>query len=184
MKYSDLVQFEPIESVIQLRDADSLVNAQKLVETYVMSDSMVERIKEQILPNLQFQEPKDNMGLLIVGNYGTGKSHLMSVISAVAEHSDLVKVLRNPKAGAEIAPIAGKFKVIRVEIGAVTMPLRDILCQKLTERLKEMGVEYHFPPSSEVTDNKDLFMAFANDFFCKPPTWSGFSCVRNSYFRP
>jgi DNA replication protein DnaC len=27
----------------------------------------------------------DNKGLLVVGNYGTGKSHLMSVISALAE---------------------------------------------------------------------------------------------------
>ena len=26
------------------------------------------------------------------------------------------------------------------------------------------------------------FPTFANDFFCKPPTWSGFSGVRNCYF--
>jgi hypothetical protein len=31
MKYSDLVQFDPIETVIQLRDADDLRAAKELV---------------------------------------------------------------------------------------------------------------------------------------------------------
>jgi hypothetical protein len=44
MKYGDLIQFEPIESVIQLLDANRPDEAKKLVATYVMSDDMAERI--------------------------------------------------------------------------------------------------------------------------------------------
>ena len=33
MRYGDLVQFDPIESIIQLRDADELSEAQQLVRT-------------------------------------------------------------------------------------------------------------------------------------------------------
>ena len=44
MRYGDLIQFEPIESVIQLLDANRPDEAKKLVATYVMSDDMAERI--------------------------------------------------------------------------------------------------------------------------------------------
>jgi len=44
---------------------------------------MAERLVTVVFPNLQF-EPADSKGILVVGNYGTGKSHLMSVLSAIA----------------------------------------------------------------------------------------------------
>ena len=37
MKYGDLIQFEPIESVIQLQDADELSEAQQLVALQVFN---------------------------------------------------------------------------------------------------------------------------------------------------
>jgi hypothetical protein len=37
MKYGDLIQFEPIESVVQLRSADAADAARQLVEKYVIS---------------------------------------------------------------------------------------------------------------------------------------------------
>jgi hypothetical protein len=78
MRYGDLIQFEPIESVIQLLDANRPDEAKKLVATYVISDDMADRIAKQIIPQLSFDESVDHMGVLVVGNYGTGKSHLMS----------------------------------------------------------------------------------------------------------
>ena len=77
MKYRDLIQFDPIESVIVLRSADDSDKAAELVRSYVMSDDMVELISVKILSQLRF-EGTDNKGVLLVGNYGTGKSHLMS----------------------------------------------------------------------------------------------------------
>ena len=87
MKYSELIQFEPIKSVVQLREANSASDARRLVETFVISDRMAELLGDLVFPQLQFTRPADNKGLLVVGNYGTGKSHLMAVISAVAEHA-------------------------------------------------------------------------------------------------
>lgn len=56
----------------------------------VIPDDMAERLTTVVLPQLQFEQPvDDNKGLLVVGNYGIGKSHLMSVISAVAEYAKL-----------------------------------------------------------------------------------------------
>ena len=88
MKYSELIEFQPIESIIQLRDANRKATAKELVSTYVISEQMAERLREVVIPQLQFEKPHDNKGLLVVGNYGTGKSHLLSVISSVAENSN------------------------------------------------------------------------------------------------
>ena len=59
--------------------------------------------------------------------YGTGKSHLMSVISALAENGELSSHLNDKNVALAAAKIGGHFKVVRTEIGATTMSLRDIL---------------------------------------------------------
>lgn len=157
MRYGDLIQFEPIESVVQLRDADEAASARQLVSTYVISDEMAEKLTGLVIPQLQFDQPVDNKGLLVVGNYGTGKSHLMSVISSIAENADLLSALGNAQVAQAANAIAGKFKVVRTEIGATTMSLRDILVGELEEALTAMGVTYTFPDASQVPNNKRAF---------------------------
>ena len=53
MKYSELIDFEPIESIIQLREADQHDKARHLVETFVVSDRMAEQLVDLVFPNLQ-----------------------------------------------------------------------------------------------------------------------------------
>ncbi len=158
MKYRDLVQFEPIESVVQLRAADERTEAERLVRTYVISDRMADLLVNLVIPHLQAAQPADNRGLFIVGNYGTGKSHLMSVLSAVAEHADLAPALSHPQVAMATRDIAGRFKVVRTEIGATTMPLRDILFGALEQVLAALGVKFAFPPMDQTANSKDLLL--------------------------
>lgn len=130
MQYRDLIQFEPIESVIQLLDANRADEAKKLISTYVISDQMADRIAKQMVPQLSFDESVDHKGMLVVGNYGTGKSHLMSVLSLVAEDASYLPMIRHPKVVEAAETIAGKFKVHRIEIFS-QMSLRDIVTQEL-----------------------------------------------------
>jgi len=168
MKYGDLIEFEPIESVVQLRDADEAVSARNLVGSYVISDEMAEKLTGLVIPQLQFDQPADNKGLLVVGNYGTGKSHLMSVISAICEHTDLLSALENLPVKEAAERIAGRFKVVRTEIGATEMSLRGILTGSLEEYLAAMGVTYTFPEASQVPNNKrafeEMMTAFHQEF--------------------
>ena len=168
MKYGDLVHFESIESVVQLHDADDGVAARRLVETYVISEEMSERLVELVVPQLQFEQPTDNKGLLVVGNYGTGKSHLMSVVSCIAENRDLVACLSNSDVEKAARMIAGRFKVVRTELGATTMSLREILVAELEEHLEGMGVGFAFPPMSQVPNHKrafeEMMVAFHEEF--------------------
>ena len=157
MKYGDLIQFDPIESVVQLRDANKADAARQLVSTYVISDEMADRLIHLVIPQLQFDAPVDNKGLLIVGNYGTGKSHLMSVLSSIAADTDLLDAVYHADVRDAVARIAGRFKVIRTEIGATTMPLRDILIAELEEHLDKLGVDYIFPDLDSISSHKRAF---------------------------
>jgi len=156
MRYGDLIQFEPIESVIQLLDANRPDEAKKLVSTYVISDDMAERIAKQIIAQLSFDESVDHKGVLVVGNYGTGKSHLMSVLSLVAEDAAYLPMIRHSKVSEAAESIAGKFKVHRIEISS-QMSLRDIITQQLELFLEKNGISYTFPPADKVVNNKEAF---------------------------
>jgi hypothetical protein len=165
MFYKDLIQYEPIESLVQLKDASNTQKAANLVSTYVISEEMSDRISNLIIPQLQFDSPTDNKGLLIVGNYGTGKSHLLSVISAICGDATLIEYLTDAQVKEKAEIIAGRFKVvIRTELGATTMPLRDILVRELEESLKKDGIAYTFPPMDKSysikKDLEDMMQAF------------------------
>lgn len=164
MHYSDLIQFDPIETIVQLRDANNLNAAERLVESYVISDEMAERLTGVVFRHLQFQEPADNKGLLVVGYYGSGKSHLLSVISSIAEHKDMATLIRSEQVATASASIAGQFKVVRTEIGATEMSLREILTAELEEYLAQIGVTYSFPAATEVPGYKKAFEDMMAEF--------------------
>lgn len=164
MRYSDLIQFDPIESVVQLRDSEKRDRALDLISSYVISKDMGQRLTEVFFPNLALEGNPDSKGVLVVGNYGSGKSHLMSVVSAIAEDADVLEHVENSEVREAAQSFAGRYKVIRMEIGATTMGLREILTGSLTKHLAGMDVDFVFPEAHEVSENKtsleDMMAAF------------------------
>lgn len=169
MRYDELVQFEPIESIVQLRESNRQEYALQLLDTYVISDRMEELFADVIFEQLQFERPADNKGLLVVGNYGTGKSHLMSVMSTVAELEGSASRLNNPLVAEKAKQIEGKFLVVREEIGSTTMSLRDIVCGYIEDHLAALGVDFAFPPANQVRNNKIAFAEMMGAFQDKYP---------------
>ena len=169
MKYRDLIQFEPLERVIKLTQTGERKEAQPLVSSYVISDTMADRLSNIVFKHLQFEDPFENMGLLIVGNYGTGKSHLMSVISAIAADADMVQFISNKTVAESAKSIAGKFKVIRAEIGSVEMSLRDIIVHELEAFLEAEGLDFAIPPADKIVNNRGWLQDMMGVFNAKYP---------------
>lgn len=169
MKYKELIQFEPIEDVIQLRQSTKKDIAKSLVSTYVISDQMQEKLSNIVFPQLQFDKPADNKGMLIVGNYGTGKSHLMAVISALAEDETFLESVQNDQVKKDAKDIAGKFKVKRLEIGAVATSFRDIVISNLEEFLEDEGIQFQFHEADQIDSNKRDFEQMMAKFHEKNP---------------
>ena len=124
MKYSELISFNPIEDVIQLTTSDDSNRAREYVKSYVMSDEMAENLQAPVIDQLQMEEVVDNKAVMIVGNYGTGKSHLMSVLAAIATDADNLEYAQNKTFVKDMEIVAGKFEVLRLKVDGLTMPLR------------------------------------------------------------
>ena len=122
MKYAKLIDFHPIEDVIQLKSADDAATGRSYVESYVVSDAMAENLSNAMINQLQLDEVIDNKGVLVVGNYGTGKSHLMSVVSAIASDADNLPLLKNKKLANEMTSIAGRLVGPALTISGTSMP--------------------------------------------------------------
>lgn len=168
MKYSELISFNPIEDVIQLRSAENKDKAREYVKTYVMSDLMAENMQAPLIDQLQMDEVIDNKGVLVVGNYGTGKSHLMSVISAIATDADNLQYLQNKKFAKQMDVIAGKFEVLRIEIGGVVMPLYDVIMGYVQDDFDNRGIDFEIPKYESVKSLKtvieNMMIAFADKY--------------------
>jgi predicted ATPase len=169
MKYNELVHFEPIQSVVQLTDADHKDDALRLLDSYVISDRMSATIADNIIEQLQFERPVDNKGILVVGNYGSGKSHLMSVISTLAEYTGTASHLKDERVAGKATQVEGKFKVIRLELGSTRQDFRGIITSELEVGLANMGIDFEFPRDDEIINNKSSLLAMMEVFNKKYP---------------
>ena len=146
MKYRDILQFDPITDVIQLDKLESSDYRDDIIKSFVYPDYFVETIIPEIVRNLKFGE-RNKKGIQIIGNYGTGKSHLMSLVSLIAENSGYLDKVTNSKAKDILAPIAGKYMVHRFEM-QTTRQLWDIVTFQLQRYLNDINVDYTFDPDS------------------------------------
>ena len=168
MKYSELITFKPIETTIQLLESSKKDVAKELVSTYVMSATMAEAMQAPVIDQLQMEEVIDNKAIMVVGNFGTGKSHLMSVLSAVANDKANLKYLQNKDFAKSMEIVAGKFEVLRMKIDGLTMPLREIIMREIEDDFADRGINYKAPKLDSVRDNtkmvKEAMEKFQNKY--------------------
>ena len=169
MKYSELISFKPIESTIQLLETAEKSAARDAVSTYVMSDSMAEGMQAPVIDQLQMEDVVDNKAIMVVGNFGTGKSHLMSVIAAVATDADNLQYLQNKNFAKNCEIIAGKFEVLRMKVDGLTMPLREIIMGEIEDDFAARGIDYEVPNLDSVRDNSRIIKETMTKFQEKYP---------------
>jgi hypothetical protein len=171
MVYKELIHFEPISSVIKLVNAGELPIAETLVKTFVFSKKMKEDMQEIIIKNLIPNPTYETKGIQIVGSYGTGKSHLMALVSVISENADLLNHLAADDVKQSFQKIAGQYKVLRFEIGT-DKPLKDIVFAQLERYLSNQMIDFTFDDKSldswkvEITKMMAAFEAkFPNHHF-------------------
>lgn len=141
MKYKDLIQFDPIDEIIKFSKLENEDYRAKIVGNFVCSKTYEEYIIPQICATLDLSSTKETKGIQIVGNYGTGKSHLMSLFTIIAEDASYLSLLKSEKAKERLKSIAGKYKVFRFELGN-NQELWDIVTYKIDNALQQWGVDY------------------------------------------
>ncbi|MFH0736764.1 MAG: DUF6079 family protein [bacterium] len=147
MKYKELINFEPITSVVKLASSSDTNIAESLVKTFVFSTKIKEDIEEIVIKNLIPNPPYETKGIQIVGSYGTGKSHLMAMVAAIAENENYIQCLATDSLKNLFKKIAGHYKVLKFEIGT-DKPLKDVLFSHIEKFLLDENVDFTFDLSS------------------------------------
>lgn len=141
MKYRDLIQFESVDEIIKFDKLNDGDYRDRLVKTFVCSNAFENFIIPRICQELDLDSVKETKGLQVVGNYGTGKSHLMSLFSIIAEDAHYLDFLNNQRAKECFQKIAGRYKVLRFEISGKNS-LWEILTYQVDRCFEEWGVNY------------------------------------------
>ena len=166
MKYQELLNFEPITEVVKFSRTNESDYQRSLLRTFVFSDSIKNHLIPLMIRNLDLTNSKESFGLQVVGNYGTGKSHLMSLVSLIAEDESLLDLVSEQKPKHDLETIAGKFKVLRFELGN-TESLWEVITYRINKYLADIGVIFSFEghgPRS-YSDKLLLMMAEFEDKF-------------------
>ena len=181
MKYSELIEFRPIEDVIQLKSADDAQKSREYVRSYVMSDRMAKILRAAVVDQLKL-DAVESKGILVVGNYGTGKSHLMSVLAAVANDADNLPLLNNRNFADVDATIAGTHIILAAQdLGLGSTWVGRIDTDKLFEALDSFIGKYNdlnfillnYDPddSIEKVPESSVIYAEADNKYCKIRTY-------------
>jgi energy-coupling factor transporter ATP-binding protein EcfA2 len=161
MKYKELINFEPITEVVQFAQTEQDEYQKNLVKTFSFSESFSNNLIPRMIRNLDYSKQGETFGIQVVGNYGTGKTHLMSLISLIAEKEELLDLVNDEKPKNDLKAIAGKFKVLRFELGG-TESLWDFIAFKIECYFKDLGIEFSFTGHGPITYQEKLRLMMAD----------------------
>ena len=162
MKYRDIIQFESLNEVVKFNRLNDEDYRKNTVSSYVFSDTYERTIIPAICKNLDYTAGYETFGLQIVGTYGTGKSHLMSLFSLIAENADYLPLIKNEKAAKVLGVIAGKYKIVRFELGSAD-ELWNLVCHQIDLKFKDWGIDY----SIAVDNKQDMYKDKLNRMMAK-----------------
>jgi hypothetical protein len=87
-KISDIIEVPPVKTVIELAtvrdyDAENAEEPTNLLETFVVTEDIEKNL--QIILERVASYPNEGMGFFLTGNFGSGKSHFLSVLSLLLQ---------------------------------------------------------------------------------------------------
>lgn len=167
MKYNELINFEPITEVVKFSETHKDDYQKNLVKTFVFSKTFKDHLIPLMVRNIDFEATGESFGLQVVGNYGTGKSHLMSLVSLIAEDAQLLSLVQEDKPREELEKISGKFKVLRFELGG-TDSLWDYVTYKIEDYFMSLGLTFSFDGHGMIT-YADKLKIMMSEFEAKFP---------------
>jgi len=151
-KIRDLINFQKIKEVI---DIDALHDKQKMVENYVISESMEEYLVH-LLEDIQNDTHK---AAQIIGGYGSGKSHLLAFIISILTEKELRKYIKNERVRETAEKLDREFVVVHWELQPNDVSLAEYFYDNIELQLEEKyGIKYAFPPLEGVIDHKKNIM--------------------------
>ncbi|MEJ6949405.1 DUF6079 family protein [Natronospora cellulosivora (SeqCode)] len=168
MKIKELINFEEIKDVVDIdNDTKDEESSKKLVSNYIFSKNIKGHLKILIE---DFAKPK-HRSAQIIGNYGSGKSHLLGILAAVLDNPELSDYIQDSEIKDLLKEnLKRKFKVIQFELQPSAAPLSHFFYDRLELKLKEKyGIEIPPIDPEKVYDHKEKVKEILNIIKVKDP---------------
>lgn len=133
MQIKELFNFEDIQQVIAIGNIE---NEQEMVEKFVISPNLKEDLLE-FLEYLKGNKPEKNTSIDVIGNYGTGKSHLLTFLSLILSNHEMIQYIQDDELKEEFNSINKEFLVVKYELPGQDKSLEDIFFYRVKKQLKE-----------------------------------------------
>ena len=161
----DLIQFEEVTDVIQLRKAG---DEEEIVSKYVISDAL----RGHLLYMFQQMTSDTHRSFNVIGNYGTGKSHFLKFVAVILEHPELRPLIRDPQVQQAALDFPRRFGVVRFECPAAKeVPLRRMFYDEVQEQLEEQyDIEVEEVDLQRDYDNKKAVRRIVSQIKAGDPT--------------
>ena len=122
MKIKELFNFEDIQQVIAIGNIE---NEQEMVEKFVISPNLKGDLLE-FLEYLKGNKPEKNTSVDVIGNYGTGKSHLLTFLSLILSNPEMIQYIQDEELKKEFASVNREFLVVKYELPGQDKTLEEI----------------------------------------------------------
>lgn len=133
MQIKELFNFEDIQKVIEIT---KIGDEQEMVEKFVISPNLKEDLLE-FLEYLKGQKPERNTSVDIIGNYGTGKSHLLSFLSIILSNPEMIQYIQDEELKNEFSTMDKEFLVVKYDLPGQNKSLEDIFIYRVKKQLKD-----------------------------------------------
>jgi len=128
-KVRNLINFEEVHEVIQINAID---NPNEIVSKYVISENLAEKLVE-LFNQLRQNKHKS---VHVIGDYGTGKSHLLAFISLVLRNKELRDLIGDKKVRKALEALDREYAIIQFELPATQkVSLAEIFYDQLQSQL-------------------------------------------------
>ncbi|MBF0225032.1 MAG: hypothetical protein HQK76_06210 [Desulfobacterales bacterium] len=129
----NLFNFQRIKDVVDIdADLDEMSKRHDLVKSYVISESLENQIVE-FFDNLVKPNHKAST---VIGNYGSGKSHLIGFLVSLVADPSFSEVIKSEKIKKSVKNLNRKFYTVQFELQAGQVELKQWFFGKIRQQLK------------------------------------------------
>ncbi|MDM8535427.1 DUF6079 family protein [Desulfobacterales bacterium HSG17] len=150
-----LFNFQEIKAVVDIdADLDETGKRAELVKSYVISQSLETQIAE-FFENL---EKPSHQACTVIGNYGSGKSHLIGFLISLVEEPVLAEFIKNEKIKNSVKNQKRSFYSVQFELQPFGLNLKDFFFKNIRKQLKlkhDIDIPI-FDPSEDFDDKENI----------------------------
>lgn len=163
-----LFNYTEIKDVV---DIDTDIQQSELQKELVSSYIISEGLEQQIIDFFDNLKKPNHKAVKIIGNYGSGKSHLIAFLVSVLNNPDLHPLIKNQTVKKATDKIARKFFTVQFELQPVDVDLSYFFFREVEKQLKkEYGLEIPKYTKGETLNFKDHLAEIISFLKEKDPT--------------